>query len=70
MMLSASRASQESTREAVRLASVRYRMDAALLKDVLEAQADLASANDRTQKALVSYWSARAELEMAMGEEQ
>ena len=70
IMLAASRANQESTREAVRLASVRFRVSAALLKDVLQAQSDLASANDRTQKALAAYWSARAELEKAMGEEQ
>lgn len=70
ILLSASRASQESTREAVRIASVRFRTDAALLRNVLEAQADLASADDHTRKALLAYWSARAELEMAMGEER
>jgi outer membrane protein TolC len=70
VMLSASRASQESTRESVRLATVRFRMDSALLKHVLEAQADLATANEHAQKALMAYWSARAELEMAMGDEQ
>jgi len=70
MMLIASRASQESTREAARLANVRFRRDAALLKDVLAAEADLASANDQSQKALLTYWSARADLEKAMGEEQ
>ena len=69
-LLSASRATQESTREAARVAAVRFRLNAALLKDVLGAQSDIASANDRTQKALAAYWSARAELETAMGEEQ
>jgi outer membrane protein TolC len=70
MMLSASRANQDSSREAARLATVRFRREAALLKDVLEAQANMAAANDSTQKALLAYWSARAELEMAMGEQQ
>jgi len=70
MMLLASRASQESTREAARLASVRFRTNAALLKHVLEAQADIASANDGAQKALLAYWSARADLEKAIGDEQ
>jgi outer membrane protein TolC len=70
LLLAASRAAQESTGEALRVTTVRFRRDAALLKDVLEAQASLASANDSTQKALLAYWSARAELEMAMGEEQ
>jgi outer membrane protein TolC len=69
VLLTASRTSQESTQEAARLANVRFRLNAALLKDVLQAQADLASANDRTQKALLAYWSARADLEAAMGVE-
>jgi outer membrane protein TolC len=68
--LVASRASQENTLEAARVAGVRFRVNAALLKDVLGAQSDMASANDRTQKALAAYWSARAELEAAMGEGQ
>jgi outer membrane protein TolC len=70
MMVAASRASQESAREAARLAGVRFRRETALLRDVLEAQANMAAANDGTQKALLAYWSARAELELAMGEEQ
>jgi len=70
VLLAASRANQESAREAARVASVRFRSDAALLKNVLEAQSDVANADDRTRKALLSYWSARAELEMAMGEER
>lgn len=70
VLLAASRAAQESARETARLAGVRYRASAALLNAVLEAQADLASANDRTQKALLAYWSARADLEKAMGGEQ
>jgi outer membrane protein TolC len=69
VLLTASRTSQESTQEAARLANVRFRLNAALLKDVLQAQADLASANDRTQKALLAYWSARADLEAATGVE-
>lgn len=70
MLLSASRAGQASANETARLAAVRYRNNAALFRTVLEAQADLASANDRARKALLAYWSARAELEKAMGEEQ
>jgi len=70
LLLSASRASQQSAREAARLASVRYQNGAALLTNVLESQASVADANDRVQKALAAYWSARAEIEKAMGEEQ
>ncbi len=70
VMVAASRANQESAREGVRLASVRLRLNAALLKSVLEAQAELASADDRAKQAMLAYWSARADLEKAMGEEQ
>ncbi|MFN7934108.1 MAG: TolC family protein [Bryobacteraceae bacterium] len=70
VMLSASVAGQENTREAARLATARFRNQAALLKDVLEAQADMAGADNKAQQALVAFWSASAELEMAMGEGQ
>lgn len=69
-MLAASRAALESAAEHARLAGVRYRASVALFNTVLEAQSELAAANDKTQKALLAYWSARAELEKAMGEEQ
>jgi outer membrane protein TolC len=69
LMLAASRAAQESAREMARITAVRFRVDAALVQNVLSAEADLASANDKTQKALLAYWYARAELEKAMGEE-
>jgi outer membrane protein TolC len=39
------------------------------LSDVLESQATLAGANDQYQKALLGYWTAQAEFEKALGED-
>ena len=69
-LLVASRAAQENAKETVRVTAARYRLDASLVKDVLESQSGLADANDRTQKAMLAYWSARADFELAMGEEK
>lgn len=68
-LLSASRAAQENAREAVRVTAARYRLDAGLVRDVLDSQSGLAQANDRTQKAMLAYWSARAEFELSTAEE-
>jgi outer membrane protein TolC len=68
--LIASRAFEDSTLEATRLVIARFRADAALASEVLQAQAELETVRERTGKALQAYWSARAELERAMGEGQ
>ncbi len=52
----------ESVRESIRLTE-----QAALLKDVLLLQTALAEANDQYQKALLAFWTARADFEKALG---
>jgi outer membrane protein len=47
----------------------KYTQQAALLRDVLQAQADLADANATYQSGLLSLWTARADFEKALGEE-
>jgi outer membrane protein len=61
---------QETAREALRVNTNRYKVTAALLSDVLQSQAALAEANHRYQQALLGYWTAKAQLEKAMGEEK
>jgi outer membrane protein len=61
--------SQETAREKLRVAMDKYSQKAALLQDVLQAQASLADANDSYQQAVLSFWTARADLEKALGEE-
>jgi outer membrane protein TolC len=46
-----------------------YRQQAVLLKDLLEAQAGLAHANDQYQQALLGLWTAKADFEKALGED-
>lgn len=60
--------SQETAREALRVNANKYRLTAALLSDVLQSQASLAEANHSYQQAILGYWTAKAELEKAIGE--
>src|SRR2546426_1145274 len=70
----ASRAASRRERASCRLrnfmpTSKRYRQKAVLLKDVLESQEKLASADRQRDEALLSAWTARADLERALGED-
>lgn len=61
---------QNAARAKAQVATQRYRAEAALLKDVLQAQASLADANYEFQKALLSFWTAKADFEKALGEDK
>ena len=61
---------QETEREKLRVLSNRYTAKASLLSDVLQSEADLAQANHEYREALASFWTAKAELEKALGEER
>lgn len=63
------RLDQETAREKLRVTLDRYRQQAALVSDTLQAQAALADANHRYQHALLAVWTARADLDRALGEE-
>jgi outer membrane protein TolC len=67
--LQVSQLEQTTGREKLRVLSNRYAVKAALLSDVLQMQAELAQANHQYRDALVSFWTAKAELEKALGEE-
>ncbi len=54
----------------VQMAAYKYRLDAVLLKDVLQAQTSRADANYDYQKALLAFWTAKADFEKALGEEK
>lgn len=62
--------SQETARENLRVATNKYRVQLVLLKDVLEMQTHLADANNQYQQALLSYWTAKADYEKAIGEDK
>ena len=66
-LLRAAQLGQEAARENARVTMNQYAQQAALLKDVLQAQAALADANNQYQQALLGAWTARAEFERALG---
>ena len=69
LLLKASRTGHEAAAEQLRVTSNKYKQQAALLRDLLQAQAQSSETNFQYQQALSSYWSAFAELRKAMGEE-
>ena len=66
-MLITSQLAQETARENVRVSNSRYAVQEALVKDVLQSQASLAEANHKYQQALLSFWTAKADFEKAIG---
>lgn len=60
---------QQTEQEKLRVVMNQYKEKANLLKDVLQEQASLANANYQYQQALLSFWTAKADLEKSMGEE-
>lgn len=69
-MVVINRLSQEASAEKFRVAGHRYRLQAALLSDVLNAQSALAEAGNQYQQALLAFQAARADFEKAIGGEQ
>ena len=60
--------SRELSQERVRVGLNRYQEKAVMLKDLLQLQTSLAEASYKYLESLLAYWTARAELEKAMGE--
>ena len=69
LLLKASRTAHEAAVEQLRVTGNKYKLQAALLKDLLQAQAQNSETSFQFQQALSSYWSAFAELRKAMGKE-
>jgi outer membrane protein TolC len=68
-LLKVARAAQASATEKLREITQKYAQKTVLLRDVLQQQASLASANNDYEKALLMFWNSKAELEKAVGEE-
>jgi len=69
LLLKASRTAHEAAVEQLRVTNDKYKQQASLLKDLLEAQARSVETTAQYQEVLSSYWSAFAELRKSMGEE-
>lgn len=59
-----------SARENLRVSTGRYRFQTVLLSEVLQSQASLAEASHEYQRALLAFWTAKAEFEKALGEDK
>jgi len=69
LLLKAARIQHEAAGEQFRVATNHYREQAALVRDVLQAQAQSTETEFQYQQALSSYWSALADLRRAIGDE-
>ncbi len=69
-LLKVAKLSQTQARANVQLITYKYRLDAVLLKDVLQAQTVLANSDYDYQKALLAFWTAKADFEKAIGEDK
>ena len=69
-LLKVAKLAQTQARANVQLVAYKYRLDAVLLKDVLQAQTVLANSDYDYQKALLAFWTAKADFEKAIGEEK
>ncbi len=58
---------QETARENMRVSVNKYKLQAALLSDALQTQATQADADYEYQKALLAFWTAKAEYEKSIG---
>jgi outer membrane protein TolC len=67
--LTLSDASERAARQKLKEVQEQVRREAALSKDLFQAQSALASADSQQQQALASFWKARADLKKAIGEE-
>jgi outer membrane protein TolC len=69
LLLKAARITRAAATEQFRLASNRYKEQAVLVRDVLQAEAKTSEADFQFQQALSSFWTALADLHRAMGDE-
>ena len=68
-LLNVARMAQASAREKLRVKTNQFQVRAALLPDVLQVRAELAAADDRCQQALLGFWTAKADYDLALGQE-
>ena len=61
---------QEAARENMRVSINKYKLVATLFSNVLQTQATLADADYEYQKALLAFWTAKAEYEKSLGADE
>ena len=69
LLLQSARINHEANAEQLRVTTNKYKEKAALVRDLLDAQAHSAEADYQYKQALSTYWASLADLRRAMGEE-
>lgn len=68
-LLTVAEAAQAAANEKLREANDKFRQSSVLLREVLQQQAAVASADHDYEQALLAFWTAKADFEKALGEE-
>jgi len=68
-LLAVAEAARAAANEKLREVNDKFKQSAVLLRDVLEQQTAVASANNDYEESLLDFWSAKANFEKALGEE-
>ena len=69
-LLKVAKLAQTQARANVQMVTYKYRLDAVLLKDVLQAQTVVTNSDYDYHKALLTFWTAKADFEKAIGEDK
>lgn len=70
VLLTVAKTAAEAATEKLREITQKFGQQAVLLRDVLQQQAAVASANSDYEQALLSFWTSKAEFEKALGEDR
>jgi outer membrane protein TolC len=68
-LLEVNQLARQTEEEKLRVVMNQYRQSAALLKDALQQEATVATADAQYRQALLSFWTDKADFEKALGEE-
>src|SRR5215472_9264393 len=68
-LLAVTEAARAAANEKLREVNDKFKQSAALLRDVLDQQATVATADKDYEESLLAFWSAKASFEKALGEE-
>ena len=68
MLIDVTRQDVVARKEKLRIETNKFRQDSALLAELLEARSDLEDAEEKHQQSILDCWTAKANLEKAMGE--
>ena len=69
VLLQVAQAARDAANEKLKEVSDKFKQEAVLLRDLMQQQTAVANADHDYEEALLSFWSAKADFEKALGEE-